>query len=98
MDYKVLRPHLGDKPYLPGDVRSAKAAAVSHLVAKGVLKPADQDDAAGEGGQKAQTETGASGASQPSAPENKASEPPQNASQTAAATDPDAADKPKSKD
>lgn len=63
MDYKVLRPHLGDKPYQPGDVRSAKAATVSHLVAKGVLKPADQEDPKDDERQQV-------------APENKADAPP----------------------
>lgn len=98
MDFKVLRPHLGDKPYLPGDVRSAKAATVSHLVAKGVLAPADQDDAAGDEGQKSDAETGGDGAAQQAAPENKADEPPQNTSQTTAVDEPATAGKTKSKD
>ncbi|PYB71501.1 hypothetical protein [Rhizobium wuzhouense] len=35
--YKVLRQHLGDKMYLPGDDRKAKPADVAHLVKSGVL-------------------------------------------------------------
>ena len=37
--FKVLREHDGDKFYFPGDVRTANAADVAHLVANGVLKP-----------------------------------------------------------
>lgn len=35
--FKVLRQHTGDKDYLAGDVREAKAATVAHLVESGVL-------------------------------------------------------------
>ncbi len=35
--YKVLRQHLGDKMYMPGDVRKAEPADVAHLVKSGVL-------------------------------------------------------------
>lgn len=95
MDFKVLRPHLGDKPYRPGDVRSAKAATVSHLVNKGVLAPADQEGAGDDNGNKADVETRGGGVVQKVAPENKATEPPQNARQTA---EPGTTGKPKSED
>jgi hypothetical protein len=88
MDYKVMRPHLGDRPYQSGDRRSAKAATVSHLVAKGVLAPFDpSDDPPDDPVVK-----------QDAAPENKAAEPPQNAQQTAPVSDPGTGDKSKPKD
>ncbi len=65
MDYKVLRPHLGDKPYAAGDTRTAKPASVAHLVKAGVLK------AAGE--------TAIDTAAAPAAPEDKAITPAENA-------------------
>lgn len=39
MKYNVLRQHLGDKMYVPGDTRDANEAEVKHLVEKGVLAP-----------------------------------------------------------
>ncbi|WP_295451213.1 hypothetical protein [uncultured Pseudophaeobacter sp.] len=82
MDYKVLRPHLGDKAYLPGDVRSAKPASVSHLVAKAVLAPVTQEEPSSEDGQKAVAENSGNAAGARTALENKADEPPQNAATT----------------
>ncbi|MHB2265030.1 hypothetical protein [Aliihoeflea sp. PC F10.4] len=38
--YDVLRPHIGDKSYKPGDIREAKEGDVEHLVKKGVLAAA----------------------------------------------------------
>lgn len=43
--YKVLRPHIGDRNYLPGDERTADAAEVQHLVKNGVLEAAKAEDA-----------------------------------------------------
>ena len=86
MDYKVVRPHLGDKAYLPGDVRSAKPASVSHLVAKGVLAPVTQEEPASEDGQKAVAENSGNTAGPQIALENKAGEPPQNAATTGPGT------------
>jgi len=37
--FRVIRQHLGDKFYQPGDERTADPAAVKHLVAQGVLAP-----------------------------------------------------------
>jgi|GEM_PF-6218906 len=34
MDYKVLRHHIGDKFYKPGDIRTAEPNAVAKLVGK----------------------------------------------------------------
>lgn len=39
MDYKVKRPHQGDKWYDEGDTRVADERDVAHLVASGVLVP-----------------------------------------------------------
>jgi hypothetical protein len=36
--FKVLRQHLGDREYLPGDTREADPLVVAHLVAAGVLE------------------------------------------------------------
>lgn len=38
-NFKVLRDHIGDKPYSRGDTRTAIAADVAHLVDGGVLVP-----------------------------------------------------------
>ncbi len=95
MDYKVMRPHLGDKPYQSGDTRSAKAATVSHLVAKGVLAPIDQDD---PGGQKTEEVASSEAGEPPKAPENKATEPAETAAQKPAATELDPANQSKPKD
>lgn len=37
MKFTVLRQHLGDKMYLPGDTREAVESEVGHLVSAGVL-------------------------------------------------------------
>lgn len=37
MEYQVKREHLGDRLYMPGDVRAAQPADVAHLVRAGVL-------------------------------------------------------------
>lgn len=98
MDYKVMRPHLGDKPYQSGDMRSAKAGTVSHLVAKGVLAPIDLDDAFADGGQKTEEVASSEAGGPPKAPENKATEPAETAAQKPAATEPDPANQSKPKD
>lgn len=36
--YEVVRQHLGDKMYMPGDAREASPPDVQHLVHNGVLK------------------------------------------------------------
>lgn len=41
MKYTVLREHLGDRDYRPGDEREADPSSVAHLVALGVLAPVD---------------------------------------------------------
>lgn len=38
--FQVLRQHLGDKQYMPGDTREANPSDVKHLVDAGVLKEA----------------------------------------------------------
>ena len=40
MKYTVLREHLGDRDYRPGDEREADPSSVAHLVALGVLAEA----------------------------------------------------------
>jgi hypothetical protein len=35
--YSVVRQHLGDKMYMPGDKREAAPSDVAHLIAAGVL-------------------------------------------------------------
>ena len=40
-DFKVLREHYGDKPYVQGDTRTARADDVAHLVRNGVLAPVE---------------------------------------------------------
>lgn len=37
MKFTVLREHLGDREYRPGDEREADPSSVAHLVALGVL-------------------------------------------------------------
>ena len=37
--FEVIRQHLGDRLYMPGDEREATQGDVAHLVANGVLKP-----------------------------------------------------------
>lgn len=61
MMYRVLRQHLGDRMYLPGDTREAAVADVVHLVSRGVLGPLD--DPAGKPAPKKKAHSGA--------PENK---------------------------
>ncbi|EPE99529.1 hypothetical protein [Rhizobium grahamii] len=36
--YTVLRQHLGDKMYMPGDERQATEGDVTHLIRNGVLE------------------------------------------------------------
>ena len=36
--FQVVRQHLGDKMYMPGDEREASEADVRHLIDNGVLK------------------------------------------------------------
>ena len=36
--YEVIRQHLGDRMYMPGDIREATEGDVKHLIANGVLK------------------------------------------------------------
>ena len=38
MKFEVLRRHIGDKPYEPGDFREATESDVKHLVDGGVLR------------------------------------------------------------
>lgn len=40
MRYSVIRQHLGDKMYMPGDEREAAESEVAHLVKAGVLAKA----------------------------------------------------------
>lgn len=42
MKFEVLREHIGEVAYKPGDVREAAAADVAHLVRAGVLAPAGE--------------------------------------------------------
>ena len=41
--YDVLRQHLGDKMYMPGDTREAAQGDVQHLINNGVLAEAKAD-------------------------------------------------------
>ena len=45
-EYDVLREHLGDRNYLPGDTRTASKAEVAHLVRNGVLRAEEEKAAA----------------------------------------------------
>ena len=45
MKYTVLREHLGDRDYRPGDEREAEPFSVAHLVALGVLAPVESASA-----------------------------------------------------
>lgn len=40
MKFTVIRQHLGDKMYMPGDEREAAQADVQHLLTNGVLEEA----------------------------------------------------------
>lgn len=40
MKFTVIRQHLGDKMYMPGDEREATQSEVQHLIANGVLEEA----------------------------------------------------------
>lgn len=42
-NFKVVRPHLGDKWYDKGDTRSARRDTVKHLVKSGTLAEPDDD-------------------------------------------------------
>ncbi|WP_119309643.1 hypothetical protein [Cohaesibacter haloalkalitolerans] len=44
-EFKVLRPHLGDKMYDKGDTRVAEEAQVRHLIKAGVLSEAITEEA-----------------------------------------------------
>ncbi|MBO9453259.1 hypothetical protein J7426_23560 [Tropicibacter sp. R16_0] len=48
MEYKVMRPHQGDKWYDVGDPRDAKPNSVAHLVASGTLVDPSADDGAAQ--------------------------------------------------
>ncbi len=39
MEYEVVRMHVGDKPYAPGDIRVGEERYLKPLVDKGILKP-----------------------------------------------------------
>ncbi|MGE4339155.1 MAG: hypothetical protein AB7E55_24750 [Pigmentiphaga sp.] len=39
MKFRVIRQHLGDRMYWPGDEREATEGDVAHLVRAGVLEP-----------------------------------------------------------
>lgn len=71
----MIRPHLDDKPYEPGDFRSAKAVAVSNLVAKLELAPVGQDTPSAGGNQKTGEDACGEGARLLKAPEDKATVP-----------------------
>jgi hypothetical protein len=61
MEYKVIRPHQGDKWYDQGAPREADARDVAHLVAAGVLLPADdvqEDETAAQSKAAVPSETG----------------------------------------
>lgn len=58
--YEVLRQHLGDKMYMPGDTRDAAQVDVQHLIDNGVLR---------EG--KAKIEPAPSNKAEKAAPKNK---------------------------
>ena len=47
-NFTVLRPHVGDKEYSVGDVRTVNASDVAHLVKAGVLEPKEAEDLADE--------------------------------------------------
>ena len=72
-EFKVIRPHQGDRFYGAGDVRVANAADVSHLVTLGVLV---SDEAAAQA--KAEAEAAAQAKAEAAAPQNKAVQPPAN--------------------
>lgn len=38
MKFEVLRQHLGDRMYMPGDEREANQSDVAHLLRNGVLR------------------------------------------------------------
>lgn len=44
-EFKVLRHHLGDRDYVPGEIRTANPGDVAHLVASGTLYPVTEKDA-----------------------------------------------------
>ncbi|MDW9588672.1 hypothetical protein GOA80_21885 [Sinorhizobium meliloti] len=58
--FKVLRQHLGDKQYMPGDTREANPSVVKHLVDAGVLKEAKAAAAKAEKNPTANKAEGAS--------------------------------------
>ncbi|NSL20561.1 hypothetical protein [Agrobacterium tumefaciens] len=58
--YDVLRQHLGDKMYMPGDIREVAPGDVQHLIDNGVLREA-----------KAKSEPTPSNKAEKAAPKNK---------------------------
>lgn len=46
MKFDVLRQHLGDRMYMPGDERELSEADAAHLVRQGVLKKKAEPKAA----------------------------------------------------
>lgn len=60
--YEVLRQHLGDKMYMPGDSREVAQGDVQHLINNGVLREV-----------KAKAEPALSNKAEKAAPKNKAS-------------------------
>lgn len=58
--YDVLRQHLGDKMYMPGDTREVAQGDVQHLIDNGVLREA-----------KTKSEPAPSNKAEKSAPKNK---------------------------
>jgi len=78
--YNVLRQHLGDKMYMPGDERDAAENDVVHLVQNGVLAPASKSESipankAEEAAPLNQSEAGARGTQADDAVVNLADEP-----------------------
>ncbi len=68
--YRVLRQHLGDRMYQPGEEREAEAADVAHLVASGVLGEGNGAGKA-EKAEPVEDEPARRGKAKAGAPENK---------------------------
>jgi hypothetical protein len=58
--YNVMRQHLGDKMYYPGDTREAASGDVQHLIDNGILKES-----------RAKAETPVANKAEKAAPKNK---------------------------
>lgn len=69
-EFRVIRQHLGDRMYMPGDTREADPKEVAHLVAGGVIEPV-KERAAGAAPE---------GAKRAAPTPNKAAAPPENKS------------------